>query len=86
MRFRLAAVFILTGLYALLNPKVAIRITQDYHLAKEQRKKVIKMARNIDITEYEDEVVIQFKPQYTQYSFESWEAALEALPNLEEYN
>ena len=40
--------------------------------------------RKISITEYDDQTVISFKPEFVQYEFDTFEEAMEALNNLEE--
>lgn len=43
------------------------------------------MARSISIVEHEDgTATIYLKPDYIKYDFDSFEDAIEALPNLDE--
>ena len=42
--------------------------------------------RQVSITEYDDCVVVEILPDRVRYEFDSWEEAIEALPNLPETN
>lgn len=40
--------------------------------------------RKVDIIEYEDETIVELKEngKWYKYTFDSWDEAIEALPNL----